>query len=312
MRAEAKEEGNMVLKGVVTATVTPMSKNGGRVDFGAIPDYANFLIEKGVNALFVNGTTSEGLLLSMAERKKVLEEFLKVVNGKIKVIAHCGALRLKEVLSLVEHAEKVGANGVGIVTPFYYRISERGMEDFYSRIAEKFQSIPIYLYNIPGLTNNWISARTATDLHKKYPNIMGVKDSSGNFSHVLSLIDNTPEDFSILTGYDRAFVSVLFAGGKGCVSGPATVFPEFFVEVWNSFNKGEYAKAKEAQNKLTKLSLSLDDGANIPLLKTALKWRGVNVGGVRTPLVDLNENEVGIYKKRISSTLEEVGLNWEF
>lgn len=311
MRAGIKEEKEMMLKGVVTATVTPMSKNGGRVDFGVIPDYANFLVKKGVNALFVNGTTSEGLLLSMAERKKVLEEFLKAVNGKIKVVVHCGALRIKEVLDLVEHAEKVGADGVGIVTPFYYRITEKGMEDFYSRIAEKFQSIPIYLYNIPGLTNNWISAQIATNLHKRYPNIMGVKDSSGNFSHVLSLINDTPEDFSVLAGYDRAFASVLFAGGKGCVSGPATVFPELFVEVWKLFNEGEYAKAKEAQNKLTKLSLSLDDGANIPLLKTALKWRGINVGGVRTPLVNLEENEVGIYKKRISSVLEEVGLNWK-
>ncbi len=301
----------MVLEGVVVATVTPMFKDGRRIDLGAIPDYVNFLIEKGVNALFVNGTTSEGLLLNTEERKHTLEAFLKAVNGKIKVVAHCGALRIEEVLDLVEHAEKIGADGVGIVTPFYYRIGEKGIEDFYARIAEKFQDIPIYLYNIPSLTNNWISARVATYLHEKYPNITGVKDSSGNFSHVLSLINDTPEDFSTLTGYDRAFLSALFVGGKGCVSGPATVFPEFFVKVWELFNEGKYSEAKEAQKKLTKLSLSLDDGANIPLLKAALKWRGINVGGVRTPLVDLEEEEAEIYKSKISSTLEEIGLNWK-
>jgi 4-hydroxy-tetrahydrodipicolinate synthase len=302
---------NEMLEGVVTAVVTPMSKNGGRVDFKAIPSYVDFLVEKGVNAIFVNGTTSEGLLLSIEERKRVLETFLKAADGRIKVVAHCGALRIKEVLALIDHAQKSGVDGVGVVTPFYYRLSEEEIENFYAKIGEKFQDIPIYLYNIPGLTNNWINARIATHLHKKFPNIMGVKDSSGNFSHVLSLINDTPKDFSVLTGYDRAFVSVLFAGGKGCVSGPATVFPEFFVEVWKNFKAKKYARAKEFQKKLTKLSLALGDGANISLLKAALKWRGVKVGGVRTPLLDLGEDEAEAYKKNISEVLKEVGLNWK-
>lgn len=300
-----------MLEGVVTAVVTPMSKNGGRIDFEAIPPYVDFLVEKGVNGLFVNGTTSEGLLMSIDERRRVLEAFLRAANGRVKVIAHCGAMRLKEVLALVEHAQKNGAHGVGVVTPFYYRIGEREMENFYAKIGEKFHDIPMYLYNIPSLTNNWITPRIATDLHEKYSNIMGVKDSSGNFSHVLSLINDTPDDFSVLTGYDRAFASVLFAGGKGCVSGPATVFPEFFVEVWKSFKAGKYSQAKEYQRKLTKLSLALGDGASIPLLKAALEWRGVKVGGVRIPLLDLEEDEARIYKEKISKVLNEVGLKWK-
>ena len=301
----------MGIEGVVTAVVTPMSKNGGRVDFEAIPAYVDFLVQKGVNAIFVNGTTSEGLLLSIDERRRVLEAFLKAAKGRIKVIAHCGALRLKEVFTLMEHAQKIGVDGVGVVTPFYYRLKEKEVEGFYAKLGEKFQDLPIYLYNIPVLTNNWITPNVATNLHKRYPNIVGIKDSSGNFSHVLSLINDTPKDFSVLTGYDRAFLSVLFIGGKGCVSGPATVFPEFFVEVWKAFKAGKYLQAKELQKKLTKLSLALDDGANIPLLKSALRWRGVRVGGVRNPFLELEDEEAKHYKKRIDRVLREVGLDWK-
>ncbi len=296
------------LHGVVVAALTPMSKSGDKVDLGAVKGYVDFLVEKGVDALFVNGTTGEGLLMTIEERKKVLEAFITAAGERISIVAHCGATRLDEVTALLEHAQSVGVNGVGVVTPFYYRFRENEIEEFYSTLAKNLR-VPMYLYNIPSLTNNKISVQMATRLHEKYPLIVGVKDSSGDFSNVLSLINDTPQDFDVLTGYDRAFLSVLFVGGKGCVSGPAAVFPEFFVNLKKAYDKGEYEKALEIQKKLTKVSLALADGSNIPLLKSALKWRGINIGNVRSPLKALNKEKEKTYRNNLEEILEEVGLS---
>ncbi len=296
-----------ILKGVVPAVLTPMGENG-KVDVGGVKEYVDFLVEKGIDAIFVNGTTGEGLSLSVNERKEVLEAFVKAVDGRIKVVAHCGAMRFGEVEELLNHAQHSGADGVGIVTPFYYRLREDEIESFYAELAKKCE-IPTYLYNIPSLTNNWINAKVATKLHEKFPVICGIKDSSGNYSHVLSLINDTPDDFDVLTGYDRAFLSVLFAGAKGCVSGPAAVFPEFFVALKKAYESTEYDKAHEIQKKLTKVSLALADGGSIPLLKAAMTWRGIKMGSVKRPLKSLSDEEENFYKSKLESVLQEVGIS---
>ncbi|ABV32598.1 dihydrodipicolinate synthase family protein [Pseudothermotoga lettingae] len=298
------------LSGVTVAALTPLTDDGTQVDHEAIKEYVDFLIQKGVHGIFALGTTGEGLLLTVEERKKALESFIKAVSGRATLIAHCGALRFEEVKELLSHAKSSGADGAAIVSPFYYKYRSDEIVEFFLRATENVEDFPIYLYNIPGLTGNWITPKIANQIHEKNPNIVGVKDSSGDLLHVLSLINDTYQDFDVVVGCDRAFLSILQMGAKGCVSGPAAVFPEFFVRLYEQFKKGDIEGARQTQRKLTKLSLALGDGASIPILKTVLSWRGINAGGCRSPLKILNETELQKLKISIETVLEEVKLTF--
>lgn len=298
------------LYGVTVAALTPMNDDGSKVDLGAIRDYVDFLVEKGVNGIFALGTTGEGLLLTMEERKRVLEAFVKAVDGRVNLIAHCGALRIDEVRELIFHAKSVGADGAAIVSPFYYRYGQEELVEFFLRCTEGVQDFPIYLYNIPALTNNWITADVAARVHAERPNVVGIKDSSQDLIHVLSLINDTPETFDVVVGSDRAFLTVLQMGAKGCVSGPGAVFPEFFVRLYKQFEAKDYDSAKETQRKLTKVSLALLDGASIPVLKMALNWRGIKAGSCRAPLKFLSQDQAQRIRERLEKVLEEVGLSF--
>lgn len=242
------------LYGVTVAALTPMNEDGSKVDHATIKDYVDFLVEKGVNGIFALGTTGEGLLLSIEERKKTLESFVRAVDGRVVLIAHCGALRIDEVRDLLFHAKSVGADGASIVSPFYYRYRSEELVEFFLKCSKDIEDFPIYLYNIPALTNNWITAEIATKMHKEKPNFVGIKDSSQDLLHVLSLINDTPESFDVVVGSDRAFLTVLQMGAKGCVSGPGAVFPEFFVQLYKQFQSKDLESARETQKKLTKVS----------------------------------------------------------
>ncbi|HBT25260.1 MAG: hypothetical protein PWQ72_2036 [Pseudothermotoga sp.] len=298
------------LCGVTVAALTPLNEDGTKVDHQSIKEYVDFLIQKGVNGIFALGTTGEGLLLTLEERKKALESFVRAVDKRVTLIAHCGALRIEEVSDLLAHAKSAGADGAAIVSPFYYKYRSDEIVEFFLRVTKNVEDFPIYLYNIPGLTGNWITPKIANQIHEKNPNIVGIKDSSGDLLHVLSLINDTYQDFDVVVGCDRAFLSILQMGAKGCVSGPAAVFPEFFVRLYEQFKKGDIEGARQTQRKLTKLSLALGDGASIPILKTVLSWRGINAGGCRSPLKILNETELQKLKISIETVLEEVKLTF--
>lgn len=297
------------LSGVTVAALTPLTEDGMQVDYAAIKDYVDFLVQKGVDGIFALGTTGEGLLLTVQERQKALESFVKAVDERVILIAHCGALRIEEVQELLDHAKSCGAHGAAIVAPFYYKYRQDEMTEFFLQVTKDVRDFPIYLYNIPGLTGNWITPKMAEQIHLQKPEIIGIKDSSGDLLHVISLINDTPKDFDVVVGCDRAFLTVLQMGAKGCVSGPAAVFPEFFVKLYEQFKKGDIEGAKQTQKRLTKLSLAVGDGASIPMLKTALKWRGLRMGSCRSPLKPLPLDEEVKFKKTVEKVLEDVGLS---
>jgi len=298
------------LSGVTVAALTPLSENGAQVDHEAIKEYVDFLVQKGVHGIFALGTTGEGLLLTLEERKKALESFVEATNKRVTLIAHCGALRVEEVSELLVHAKAVGADGAAIVSPFYYKYRPQEIVEFFLEASKKVDGLPIYLYNIPGLTGNWITPKITEEIHKRNQNFVGIKDSSGDLLHILSLINDIPFDFDVVVGCDRAFLTVLQMGAKGCVSGPAAVFPEFFVKLYTQFTLGDTAGARETQKKLTKLSLALGDGASIPMLKMALSWRGVRTGSCRAPLRFLDKDEAEKFKDSLTKVLTEVNLSF--
>ncbi|MCX7846265.1 MAG: dihydrodipicolinate synthase family protein [Dictyoglomaceae bacterium] len=298
-----------LLEGVVVAHTTPFNEDE-TVDYESLRKYVNFITKKGVHGIFVCGTTGEGLILSLEERKKILETIIEENKGKLTVIAHCGTINLKDTMELIDHAKKVGADGVGILSPFYYLYTEKELYHYFSVIAREFKYIPLYLYNIPSLTKNELSVSLVSRLSYDFENIVGIKDSSGNFSTILGYIYNTRKDFIVIAGYDRAFFPCLLMGGRGTVSGPAGVFPEIFIKIYDAFKNKDYELCKELQRKQAKLSLVLYDGVNLPLLKRVLEFRGIGKGYMRKPFLPLDEEESSNLKENLKKVLLEIGLNF--
>ena len=291
------------LEGIIVATLTPMNSKGSKIDLSPIKDYIDFLYERGVHGIFVNGTTGEGLLLDLDEKKKLLYEFKKHAEGKLKVISHCGALDYREIDEMIEFSKNLAVDAVAVVTPFYYRYSDDEILCFYRFICEKAGEIPVLGYNIPGLTNNWIKTEIVEKLKNNYSNFIGVKDSSGNFTHILSLLRT---GLNIFVGYDEAFLASLVMGAKGCVSGPGGIFPEFFDKVWKYFKEGKLSNAYEYQEILSQFSLAIGNGGDIPLLKSVLKLRGIDLGSVRFPLKETSKEKLENVKRK----LRELSINY--
>jgi len=298
-----------LIEGIIVAHTTPFNEDES-IDYVSLRKYVNFVIEKGVNGIFVCGTTGEGLILSLEERKRILETVIEENKGKLTIIAHCGTINLKDTMELIDHAIKVGADGVGIVAPFYYSYSERELYHYYAEIAKEFRDVPIYLYNIPSLAKNELSISLVSKLSNEFENIVGIKDSSGNFSTILGYIYNTRKDFIVITGYDRAFFPCLMMGVKGTVTGPGGVFPEIFVKIYDSFKKKNYEECLELQKRQTMLSLALHDGTNIPVLNKALEFRGIGKGYTRRPFLPLDEEESKKLKENLRKIISEIGIDF--
>ncbi|MBO8161460.1 MAG: dihydrodipicolinate synthase family protein [Thermosipho sp. (in: Bacteria)] len=294
------------LEGIIVATLTPMNSDGSEIDLSPIKDYVDFLYTRGVHGIFVNGTTGEGMLLDLNEKKKLLYEFKKHADGKLKVISHCGALNYKEIEEMIEISKNLAVDAIAVVTPFYYRHSDDEILYFYRFVCEKADELPVLGYNIPGLTNNWIRSEIVEKLKNSCSNFIGVKDSSGDFTHILSLLKT---GLSIFVGYDVAFLASLIMGAKGCVSGPGGVFPEFFDKVWKYFKNENLSNAHEYQEILSQFSLAIGNGGDIPLLKSVLKLRGIDLGGVRFPLKQTSKEKLEIVKEKLEKLSSKYSID---
>lgn len=277
------------LKGVITAMVTPFEENG-EVDYLAIEKLVEFYIESGIDGLFPLGTTGEMFKLTLAERKKIAEVIVKKVNKRIPVFIHVGSLNMDEVIELAKHAEEIGATGIAAVTPVYFKTDSCGLKQYYRKISKSVsEEFPIYLYNIPQLSNNNLTATTAEELFKECKNIVGVKYSYSDL--VLTCDYLSIGDFSVLQGTDRCFLPALQIGCDGTVSGISSVYPEPFVNVYKAYNQGDIEKAKFYQRIANEYVVALGAGSNMALFKSALKYRGFEVGTVREPQVPLTLKE---------------------
>lgn len=287
------------LKGVVTAMITPFKANGG-VDYEKLERLVDFYVDKEVNALFPLGTTGEMFKLTLDERKQIAEKIVTRVNGKIPVFIHVGSLSFDETIELSKHAETIGAAGIAAVTPVYFGAKEEAMKNYYEGISKSVSpEFPIYMYNIPQMSNNNLNAETAKYLSEKYPNLIGVKYSYSDMfaTYEYLLID---EKFSVLQGTDRCFLPALQIGCDGTVSGVSSVYPEPFVNVYKAYREGDLEKAEFHQRIANEYATTLGAGSNLAIFKSALKYRGFDVGSVRSPQVSLTQEEETLLFKELA------------
>lgn len=282
-----------MLDGVIAAPLT-IFKDSGEIDYKETERYFGFLVEKGINGLFACGTTSEGLSLDPKEHEEIFMLARSVASNKAKVIANCSSVRIEESKELVRIAKAANVDAIATLPPLYYKVSEKEMIEYVSKITEYAKNLPTYVYNIPSLACNKVTVKVVSYLLEKHENFFGMKDSSGDFGEITRFVDLRKKfpRFEIAVGFDRAFFPMLMMGINGTVSGPAAVFPEPFVKVYSLFKKGNFEEARKAQEKLIEISAAIGEGYDMSTLKKALQFRGFGNGKMRLPLMEYEDKNL--------------------
>lgn len=280
------------LYGIVVPIVTPFDEED-QVDLDSIKSLTEYVIDQGLHAIYPCGTTGEMCLLNTEERKKIVEAVVHQVRGRIPVYAQVGAMTEKETIELARHAAKAGCDGIGVVTPIYFKLSDQGLIDFYLHVAESVpKDFPVYLYGIPQNAVNDISFHTARKVAEKCPNVIGIKYSSPDMTRIQEFMTINQETFSVLVGPDHLFQAVMAAGGDGVVSGNAMIVPRHYLRIWDAIQSGDDVSARKIQRKTNEWNRVLCEINNISAYKCLLKKQGViRTDCMRAPMEHLTEEQ---------------------
>ncbi|MFA6505540.1 MAG: dihydrodipicolinate synthase family protein [Treponemataceae bacterium] len=296
------------LFGVITAMVTPFDDND-KVDVKAVAQLTDYLIQRKVHCLYPTGTTGEMFLMSVDERKKVAETVVKTAAGRAVVYIHTGAMTLKDTIELSRHAKDIGADGVGVVTPAYFGVNDREMAEYYEAVSKSLPAdYPVYLYGIPQCAANDLKTDVVKGIVARCPNIVGIKYSYSDMLRVSEYLQVKNGDFSVVVGTDRLFLPGLSIGCDGTVSGISCVVPEPFVAVYEAFKKGDFATARKMQRAAYGFCELLRNGSNMGYFKAALKFRGVDAGHMRRPLMDIPAAEAAELTQKLEAQLKELSI----
>lgn len=287
---------------IVTAMVTPFDEQG-EIDFNATRNLIDYLIANGTDSLVIAGTTGESPTLTNEEKVQLFAFTVEVVNGRIPVIAGTGTNNTKETIELTMRAEDVGVDGIMLVAPYYNKPCQEGLHQHFKTIAEA-TSLPIMLYNIPGRSVVNISVETVMRL-SLIPNIVSIKEASGNLDMMAEIIERTPDDFSLYSGDDGLTLPVVSIGGTGVVSVASHVIGNEMQAMIKSFQIGNIKEAAKEHRRLLPIMKVLFAAPNPSAVKAALNDKGIPVGGVRLPMIPLNDEQLCTLKK-VLAVYEEV------
>jgi len=263
------------------ALVTPFTDDGKNVDEERLRRLISHLMGLGVTGLVPCGTTGEFQNLSEQERKHVVEITIDESNGRIPVIAGTGASGTDLAIEKTKHAKDAGADAAIIVTPYYHKPANRGLYEHYRRIAEAVD-IPIVLYNIPQATGVLLPWQIVEDL-VDIPNIVGLKDSSGELSYILTVLEKVGERLPVVCGHDEVILPALAAGCAGAILASANVFPDYHLKTLKAVQEGKLDEARQTQRTIQKMCRFMAKSGPVAT-KAALNLIGIPVGPVRLPL----------------------------
>ncbi|USG67986.1 4-hydroxy-tetrahydrodipicolinate synthase [Brevibacillus ruminantium] len=273
---------------LVTAMVTPFN-NQLEVDYEKTERLIDHLLETGTEALVVNGTTGESPTLSPQEKLDLFKHVASYAKGKCHIIAGTGSNDTAASIAFTQEVEKIGIDGIMLVTPYYSKPSQEGLYQHFKVLAESVK-LPVMLYNVPGRTSVNMTAETTLRL-AELPNVVCVKEASGNLSQMAKIIEHAPEGFELYSGDDGLTLPVLAIGGAGIVSVASHVVGKEMTEMIDSFFRGDLSQAAALHRKLLPVFEGLFAYPSPGPTKAALEKLGVETGGVRLPLVDLTEQE---------------------
>jgi 4-hydroxy-tetrahydrodipicolinate synthase len=272
-------------QGIITPIVTPMTKDE-KINEGELRAQVNRQIACGINGIFALGTNGEVYALTTEEKLEVIKIVVDETRNRVPVYAGTGCIGTRETVRLSRQAQELGADVLSIISPYFVAVSQEDICRHYSTIAESVD-LPIVLYNIPARTGNNIDYTTVRKLCQ-YPNIVGIKDSSGNFDNTLRYIENTDRRLSVLAGNDSLILWTLLAGGCGAIAGTANVYPEISLAIYKLWQEGKIEEANQQQTKLRPLRDVMKIGNPNSVIKRAMDLLGHPVGPAREPVSGAN------------------------
>jgi 4-hydroxy-tetrahydrodipicolinate synthase len=268
-------------EGIFPALVTPFTDDGKSVDEERLRTLVSHCLELGVHGVVPCGTTGEFVNLTTEEKKRVIKIVIDEVNGRVPVIAGTGASGTDQTVEMTRYAKDAGAVAALIVTPFYLKPADRGIYEHYFTIANEVD-LPIILYNIPQCTGLDLPWQMVEDL-AQIPNIVAVKDSSGQLKFILAVLEKVRDKINVLCGHDEVVVAGLAAGCSGAILASANVIPDVWVEIYSHIKKGELQQARELQYKVQKIARIIANSGAVGT-KEALNMMKIKVGPARRPL----------------------------
>ncbi|KZC85379.1 dihydrodipicolinate synthase [Neisseria flavescens] len=275
-----------MLKGSLVALITPMNQDGS-INYEQLHDLIDWHIENGTDGIVAVGTTGESATLPVEEHLAVIEATVKHVNKRVPVIAGTGANNTVEAIALSKAAEQTGADYTLSVVPYYNKPSQEGIYQHFKAIAEA-TSIPMIIYNVPGRTVVSMSNDTILRL-AEIPNIVGVKEASGNIGNNIELINSVPEGFAVLSGDDPTGLPFMLCGGHGVVTVAANVAPKLFADMCRAALEGDIATARRLNKQLIPIYNTMFCEPSPAAPKWGLSLLGKCEPHVRLPLVALTE-----------------------
>ncbi len=291
---------NIIFKGCGTAIVTPFTNDG--INFEEFGKLIEFQISNGADSIIVCGTTGESSTMSLEEKKSAIEFAIRVANKRIPIIAGTGGNCTKSVIELSQYAEKIGADALLIVTPYYNKTTQAGLVAHYTAIAKSVK-LPIIMYNVPSRTGLNITPETCLQL-SKVDNIVAVKEASGDLSQVAKIAALCRDNLHIYSGNDDQILPVLSLGGLGVISVISNVIPKTVHNMTEYFFNGNNTEATKLQLDTLEFTSAMFCEVNPIPVKAALNMIGFNAGIPRLPLVELSDSG----KEKVRKALKNLNI----
>ena len=273
---------------VSTAMVTPFDRKE-NIDFGKTTQLIQYLLQNGTDSLVVAGTTGESPTLTKEEKVALFTHVVKVVDGRVPVIAGTGSNNTKQTVELTKEAERTGVDAIMIVTPYYNKPSQLGIRKHVEAVASE-TTLPVMLYNVPGRTITSMTPETIIEL-SKLPNVVAVKEASGDLGAMTKIIRETSDDFLVYSGEDALTLPSVAIGATGIISVASHVIGKEMQTMISSAKEDDLASAAVWNGKLLPVMEAMFAAPSPAPVKTALQVKGIDVGTVRLPLLPLDEKE---------------------
>ena len=291
------------LKGVVVPVVTHLTEDD-RVDTESLCRLTDHCIDGGLTSLYPCGTTGEMMYLTVEERKLAAKTVVEQAAGRVPVFVHVGAWNQADTIELAKHAVSIGADGIGVVTPSFYSISDRGLVDYYKAVAGSVpEDFPVYMYAIKQNAINDLNKNVCEEVAAACPNVLGVKYSFPDMTRLQELMTVKNGTFDVLVGPDHLFEAVCAVGGRGVVSGNAMVIREHYAAVWEAIQQKDYDLATTLQRRTNILNATMCAINNIAAYKVILKNEGIlATSKMRRPMENLTPEQ----EKELLSKMDQL------
>ena len=291
-----------IFTGAGVALVTPFHEDGS-VNYDKLDELIDYHCEHGTDSIIICGTTGESSTLSEEEHMECIRFAVERTRKRLPVIAGTGSNSTYTTIQMSKEAVEDGADGLLLVTPYYNKATQNGLKAHYKAIAKEV-NVPIVLYNVPSRTGTRLAPQTVVDLCHEVPNIVGVKDATGDISEVAELMSLAKGTVDVYSGNDDQIVPVLSLGGKGVISVLSNILPKETHDMVASYLEGDVAKSCEMQLKYFDLIKALFCEVNPIPVKKALNLMGMEVGSLRLPLTEMEDANA----KRLEEEMRKAGV----